>query len=234
MFDLESAFSAWRSNIALQESITPAAAEELETHLRDAVAELSAAGLTDEESFAVALKRLGHPSGLATEFAAATPGTEWRRRIFWGVLGYLEISLLLAIAPALGTAATWLAASAGQTANLPAIALGAHIVFFLAIASGVGWIWCYVSKNGFSGFGDLYTRHPARVAVLTVVALVLVKIGATAASTAILQIASADTYGTIAIWLTYYSGASHVVALAGLAVAMALTGRVFRQPATTT
>ena len=231
MFDLESAIATWRASAALQESITPAAADELEGHLRDQVADLAAAGLTDEEAFGVALRRLGQPTDLAPEFAAATPGTQWRRRIFWGILGYLEISVMLALAATLGKTTTWLAALSGLTGNLPAIALGAHILFFVAIASGAGWIWYHVSKDGFPDLGELYTRYPARIAVLTVVALVLIKVGGYAATTATVQVASAETFGAVVMWTSYHSVVAHTIALAGLAVAMSLTGRVFRQPA---
>ena len=85
-FDLNAAVENWRQELAAQPPLTPDNRRELETHLRDALAELKVRGLNDEESFWLARRRVGQPQRLAEEFARTDPAKVWRERAFWAVL----------------------------------------------------------------------------------------------------------------------------------------------------
>ena len=82
-FDLNAAIENWRQELAAQPDLTPDVRRELETHLRDTVAELQRRGLNDEESFWLARRRVGQPKQLAEEFVKANPAMVWRERVFW-------------------------------------------------------------------------------------------------------------------------------------------------------
>ncbi len=88
-FDLNAAVENWRQELAAQPPLTPDNRRELETHLRDSLAELKARGLSDEESFWLARRRVGQPQKLAEEFAKSDPAKVWRERIFWMALGII-------------------------------------------------------------------------------------------------------------------------------------------------
>ena len=85
-FDLNAAMENWRHELAAQPPLAPDNRRELETHLRDALAELKARGLNDEESFWLARRRVGQPPELAKEFVKADPAKVWRERVFWIIL----------------------------------------------------------------------------------------------------------------------------------------------------
>ena len=82
-FDLNAAMENWRHELAAQPPLAPDNRRELETHLRDALAELKARGLNDEESFWLARRRVGPPQKLAEEFVKADPAKVWRERFYW-------------------------------------------------------------------------------------------------------------------------------------------------------
>jgi hypothetical protein len=92
-FDLNAAIGEWQQELAGQPDLTPVVRRELETHLRDTVAELQRRGLSDEESFWLARRRVGRPQQLGEEFAKADPTQVWRERIFWMALALLVMNL---------------------------------------------------------------------------------------------------------------------------------------------
>ena len=94
MFHLNEAVAAWRSRLAVQPDLQQADLDELEDHLRESAGELQAAGLSDEEAFLLAARRLGDPDALAGEFAAADPNLRRRLRLRWIVVGALAMLVL--------------------------------------------------------------------------------------------------------------------------------------------
>ena len=93
-FNLNGALENWRQELGSQAALTADNRRELETHLRDALAELQTRGLNDEESFWLARRRVGQPQQIAEEFAKADPVKVWRERAFWIVCGILVLHLL--------------------------------------------------------------------------------------------------------------------------------------------
>ncbi len=93
MFDLDNAILEWKRLFQQNCSIADESLEELESHLRESVAELQCKGLTAEEGFMIAIKRLGHGPTLQAEFKKNFPLGENRDRLVWMLSGYLAISL---------------------------------------------------------------------------------------------------------------------------------------------
>ena len=80
---LEHQITLWRDYLRRREAIHSPDVEELESHLRDQVAALEDAGLTGDEAFLVAVKRMGSLDALSREFARNTPSgcgnsSSWR------------------------------------------------------------------------------------------------------------------------------------------------------------
>jgi len=94
-FDLTAAIENWRQELAAQPDLTPEVRRELETHLRDTVAELQQRGLNKEESFWLARRRVGQPKQLCEEFAKADPTKIWRERMLWSLVGAFGVQLWL-------------------------------------------------------------------------------------------------------------------------------------------
>lgn len=93
MFELNQAIAEWRAGCAGQQTMTDTDLEELEGHLREEIDHLVLTGLSEEEGFLIATRRLGDTSTLSKEFAKVNTSEIWKRRTFWMLSGIL-ISLL--------------------------------------------------------------------------------------------------------------------------------------------
>lgn len=81
MTDLENQIATWRTAMLRSSAVTEADADELEEHLRDQVADLEAAGLSDEEAFLIAVKRLGQVDALTAEYAREYGDRLWKQLV---------------------------------------------------------------------------------------------------------------------------------------------------------
>jgi len=79
MESVESQIAEWRAYVANAPGVNGHDVDELEDHLRHEIAELSAAGLTADESFLIAVRRLGDVDGLSREFAREHSGRLWKQ-----------------------------------------------------------------------------------------------------------------------------------------------------------
>ena len=86
-FNLTSALEQWRSRLAGHDCFDAAQLKELESHVREGVAEWTAKGLTELEAFGIATRRLGSGLDLAEEFGKEDGREVWRSRLFWMVVG---------------------------------------------------------------------------------------------------------------------------------------------------
>jgi hypothetical protein len=84
MDSLESQIAEWRAYVARAPAVNGHDVDELEGHLRDQIAELDAAGLTDDEAFLVAVKRMGDVDTLSREFAREHSGRLWKQLVLSG------------------------------------------------------------------------------------------------------------------------------------------------------
>jgi hypothetical protein len=79
MESFESQIAEWRTFVAGAAAVNGHDVDELEDHLRHQIAELNAAGLTDDEAFLVAVKRMGDLDAVSREFAREHSDRLWKQ-----------------------------------------------------------------------------------------------------------------------------------------------------------
>ena len=85
---LERQIEAWRAHLRKSQTIARQDAAELEDHLREQIASLGADGLSEDEAFLVAVKRLGAIDALTREFAREHSDRLWKQLVLAGDPGY--------------------------------------------------------------------------------------------------------------------------------------------------
>ena len=78
---LEAQIAQWREYLRRRQAFHGSDIEELEGHLREQLTALSEAGLTGEEAFLVAVKRMGSLDALSREFARAHSERLWKQLV---------------------------------------------------------------------------------------------------------------------------------------------------------
>ena len=78
---LEHQITQWRDYLRRRDAIQSPDVEELESHLRDQVAALEDAGLSGDEAFLVAVKRMGSLDALSREFAREHSERLWKQLV---------------------------------------------------------------------------------------------------------------------------------------------------------
>ena len=84
MESVDSQIAEWRAYVENAPGVNGRDVDELEDHLRHQIAELNAAGLTADEGFLIAVKRLGDVDGLSREFAREHSGRLWKQLLLTG------------------------------------------------------------------------------------------------------------------------------------------------------
>jgi hypothetical protein len=85
--ELEAQFAQWRQYVQRRRELQPSDADELEDHLRGSVDELVAVGLSADEAFLVAVKRMGSLDELSREFAREHSERLWKQLVLTGGTG---------------------------------------------------------------------------------------------------------------------------------------------------
>jgi hypothetical protein len=78
---VETQIAEWRSYVERRREVSSPDTDELEDHLRNRIAELTAAGLEPDEAFLVAVKRIGSLDTLTREFAREHSGRLWKQLV---------------------------------------------------------------------------------------------------------------------------------------------------------
>ncbi len=78
---VESQIAEWRAYVGEAPAVNGRDVDELEGHLRDQIAELDAAGLTADEAFLIAVRRMGDIDTLTREFAREHSDRLWKQLI---------------------------------------------------------------------------------------------------------------------------------------------------------
>ena len=79
MESIETQIAGWRAYVARVPAVNGHDVDELEDHLRHQIAELSTAGLTEDEAFLVAVKRMGDLDAVSREYAREHSGRLWKQ-----------------------------------------------------------------------------------------------------------------------------------------------------------
>jgi hypothetical protein len=85
--ELAAQFAQWREYVCRRRELQQSDADELEDHLRGSVDELVAAGLSADEAFLVAVKRVGSLDELSREFAREHSERLWKQLVLTGETG---------------------------------------------------------------------------------------------------------------------------------------------------
>jgi hypothetical protein len=167
-FDLNTALRLWLERLGQSPQIKLENLRELESHVRDSVAQLETKGLSSEESFLIATHRVGSPAKLEPEFAKVN-----RRPLNLVIHGLILIFL------SLGCWFLWAILHFPQMMTARSgMALPAFTRFmigcgpYLSVPAGLaavycGWIWMRKSLKGSSWMGFFATT----MAMLTLFAL---------------------------------------------------------------
>lgn len=78
---LEEQIAQWRAHLRRRQAVNGPDVEELEGHLRDQLVALTEAGLSGDEAFLVAVKRMGSLDALSREFALAHSERLWKQLV---------------------------------------------------------------------------------------------------------------------------------------------------------
>ena len=113
MFDLNEEIRKWRRAILENQTCTNSDLDELESHLRDEMAQLQDSSLSEQEAFWVAAHRLGDTGALAKEFAKVNESFLWRKRCFWATLGIASYLAAVHMSVANSRIYLWLGSLAG-------------------------------------------------------------------------------------------------------------------------
>jgi hypothetical protein len=81
MESVESQIAEWRAYVATAPGVNGHDVDELEDHLRREISDLNEAGLTADEAFLVAVKRMGDLDSLSREFAREHSGRLWKQLV---------------------------------------------------------------------------------------------------------------------------------------------------------
>ncbi|MGE0227588.1 MAG: permease prefix domain 1-containing protein [Dehalococcoidia bacterium] len=81
---IEGQIREWRSYLLRRRTVDRTDVDELEDHLRSEMSDLGAAGLTEDESFLVAIKRIGGIHELSREFARERSSRLWKQLVLAG------------------------------------------------------------------------------------------------------------------------------------------------------
>lgn len=119
-FDLNFAIKRWRNALAQSPALHGEDLDELESHLRDAVGDLHARGLSEEEAVLVAARRMGWAETLAQEFGKVNTAALWRDRALWMLLGMLFLTVGWDLSSTVSSVLTYL----GSTMSSNGLALG--------------------------------------------------------------------------------------------------------------
>ena len=151
-FDLNLDIQNWRESLAQSSAFRSENLNELESHLRDSITKLEASGLTDEEAFTVATKRIGKSEGLENEFSKVNQSSVWLDRILWMLIGVQVWGLVTGIVNSLTRNALifgWSGTNQfGQDISLALPVTVSVLAQVLAIAASIALCWWLIVGNG--------------------------------------------------------------------------------------
>lgn len=170
-FDLNRAIQAWRKGLAQSPAFHGENLDELESHLHDSLTSLQASGLSIEESFLIATRRIGESGSLSREFGKVNEGNVWSHRILWMLIGIQAWSLISTVAGSIALNSLFFGwRSAGYSGEDLGMVLPItlfSLIQMLALAAGVGIAWWLIIRKGQSlggWFGPLLQRRSSFVA----------------------------------------------------------------------
>src|SRR5215469_12698509 len=151
-FDLNLAIQRWRENLAQSPVFRSENLNELESHLRDSVATWRAHGLSDEEAFLIASRRIGGDKQLESEFRKVNGRGVWLDRVFWMLVGLLVwdvVSSFIRTTMSIALGIGWKITNYDYRANglvFPVVL--STLMWLMGIAGGLVFCWWLFSQKG--------------------------------------------------------------------------------------
>ncbi len=142
MSHIDQRIENWRDALRRSETFGAGDLDELEDHLRDEITNLATVGLSEDEAFDVARRRLGSVDALDTEFRKINDRAIWARRIQWMLAGYLAVLFVRAAIQVVGGVSVSIGAAYGMTGS------GLAVVYGSACAAGTaGFLFLLTAKT---------------------------------------------------------------------------------------
>ncbi|PKQ22625.1 MAG: hypothetical protein CVT65_12440, partial [Actinobacteria bacterium HGW-Actinobacteria-5] len=131
--------------LASDPALAAADLDELESHLRDQIDDLESVGLSGDEAFLIAVRRLGRTDELSREFAREHSDRLWKQLVLGGEpsaekperSGALAIGFAVLAAALVKLPALWSATEDVTLRNVPIFVLGVLAAWFLVRAQAV-------------------------------------------------------------------------------------------------
>jgi hypothetical protein len=198
MSQLEELLQHWKRDLRPMEGLRPLDVEELEQHVRDSIADLTAKGLNDEEGFLIATRRLGEHCSLGGEFAKVNGSHIWTRRAFWMLAGYLLMQICgMFVSGVVSLGQVSAVMMGGNGTVLACVSIGLTVAFWIGVFL---WFrrWAHAGHDGRT-IAQFLGRSSTPVVVFAFMAIVvvtgLVKIGS---QEVIVRLTSAQALGEAA------------------------------------
>ena len=121
MHDVDKLIANWKSSIATSEALRNDDLDELEEHLRCAVERYQQNGLSLEDAFFLAERKLGSPGQLDGEFSKTNIDYIWTQRIAWMLIGFVLMSVAFRMVGFVGRIAFWTGMSVSLSPTLTAV-----------------------------------------------------------------------------------------------------------------
>ncbi|NQV34478.1 MAG: hypothetical protein HQ515_17420 [Phycisphaeraceae bacterium] len=115
MFNVDAHIQQWRRELSNAEVCHFSDLEELEIHMRDEIGNLSDKGLSSEEAFIIASRRLGDRTNLTREFAKVNTHALFLKRLLWLCIGVLATMLIPRVSATFTNAVAFGALQFGMT-----------------------------------------------------------------------------------------------------------------------
>jgi hypothetical protein len=167
-FDLNRAIQQWRENLAQSPAIRAENLDELETHLRDSVATLQARGLSADEAFLIATKRVGSGALLGKEFGKVNNVNVWVERCLWALVAMQIWSCFQSLFGALGfyvrqSKTFGISWSSGWEALVLIVLLS---VVPIVICSAIFWRLLKTPESKIGRLGEWLSSQPLNLAAI--------------------------------------------------------------------
>ena len=171
---LDTQIDLWRAHMERHATITTTDVDELEDHLRGHIESLTAAGLSDDEAFLVAMKRLGSQDDIAREFARENSKRLWKQLVLGdseddarkgGATGWLPAVLFAVVGavlvrlPLFGNINGWAGESYARAAGVIGLAA---VLAYLLWRNAPGRTLTVAVAGGMAALAVLALMYPLR------------------------------------------------------------------------
>lgn len=230
MFDLENELQVWKQRVSQLETLRYHDVEELESHLRDSITELTKQGLSEQEAFFVAIRRVGDPNSLEHEFGKVNGRHVWATRVFWMLAGFLVFEVYQMITSAMASLAQVVTACAGGNGTEIGVASAGVTVFcWVGLA-----LWLQrrsADGNDTRSLGKVLVNSPGKaIGIGIVLVCVVATLTKFASQISVVKITPVNELGQAARILAWSNAALTVLIPVGfLMVMLAIRARTRRE-----